>query len=295
MEYLKIFVEAASRGSFAEASRHLDISPPVVTRAVAALEQSLGVRLFNRTTRQVRLTEAGSRFYEDSKRILDLLEEAESAASGGYSQPKGVLTVTAPVLFGQKHIVPILSDYLTCFPEVDIRAMFYDRVSNMLDEGLDVAIRIGHLKDSSLYAVPVGNVRRIVCGSPDYFELQGMPKSPADLLKHQIIMASGVEASTHWNFESPKGKESVKVSPRMYCNQNGAAIEGAKCGVGITRLMSYQVGEELEQGSLLRVLEDYEAEPLPINIVYLEGREANAKIRSFIDFAAECLRKNPFI
>lgn len=295
LESMKVFVETASCESFVEASRRLEMSPPAVTRAVAALEQSLAVRLFNRTTRQVRLTEVGRRFFEDARQIIELLEEAESAASGSYSQPKGVLTVTAPVLFGQKHIVPILTDYLKHFPEVDIRAMFYDRVSDMLDEGLDVAIRIGHLKDSNMYAVPVGNVRRILCASPRYFEENEKPRCPEDLLDHQIILASGVEASAHWNFESPNGKYSVRVRPRLHCNQNGAAIEAAKSGAGITRLMSYQVGEELEQGKLVRVLSGYEAEPLPINIVYLEGRMANAKTRSFVDFAAECLRKNPFI
>ncbi|GAA6152173.1 LysR family transcriptional regulator [Pseudoteredinibacter isoporae] len=295
LERMKVFVEAAGCESFVEASRRLNLSAPAVTRAVAALEQSLGGRLFNRTTRQVRLTEVGRRFYEDSRRILDQLEEAESAASGSYSSPKGALTITAPVLFGQKYVVPVLADYLSCFPEVSIRAMFYDRVSNMLDEGLDVAIRIGHLEDSAMYAVHVGNVRRVVCGSPEYFAEKGVPKCPAELSDHQIIMASGVEASTRWSFESPEGKESVNVLPRLYCNQNGAAIEAAKNGAGITRLMSYQVGKELEEGALHRILSEYETEPLPINIVYLERRTANAKIRSFVDFAAERLRKNPFI
>jgi DNA-binding transcriptional LysR family regulator len=295
LEAMRVFVEVAECRSFVTASRQLGLSAPAVTRSIAQLERALGVRLFNRTTRHVRLTDSGARFYEDAKRILEEVEQAVATASGSYAEPKGVLSVTAPVLFGQKHIMPIVTEYLQNNPSVTVRALFYDRVSNILDEGLDVAIRIGHLKDSSIYATQVGSVQRVVCASPAYLKKHGMPRHPSDLAVHEIIHASTVEPSTTWRFESKGGTETVKVSPRLHCSQNGAAISAARQGLGITRLMSYQVGEEFKNGTLERILRDYESQPLPVNIIHLEGRQANAKIRSFIDLAVARLRANPYI
>ena len=295
LEAMRVFVSVAEHQSFVAASRQLDLSAPAVTRSIAQLEQTLDVRLFNRTTRHVRLTDSGVRFFEHAKRILEDVEHAEAAASGIYAEPKGVLSVTAPVLFGQIHITPIVTEYLQQNPSVSVKAVFYDRLSNILDEGLDVAIRIGHLKDASIYAIPVGSVQRLVCASPAYIEQHGMPMQPADLAAHEIIQALTVEPSTTWQFESATQKTSVKVSPRLQCTHNGAAITAAKQGFGITRLMSYQIGEELKNGSLTRLLRDYETKPLPVNIIHLEGRHASAKIRSFIDLAVDRLRANPYI
>jgi DNA-binding transcriptional LysR family regulator len=295
LEAMRVFIEVAECQSFVAASRKLDLSAPAVTRSVAQLEKALGVRLFNRSTRHVRLTDSGARFFEDAKRILEDVEQAVATASGSYAEPKGVLSVTAPVLFGQIHIAPILTEYLQQNPSVSVRAVFYDRISNILDEGLDVAIRIGHLKDSSIYATPVGSVQRLVCAAPTYLQRHGIPNHPSELKDHEIIQASTVEPSSTWQFESSIGKESVKVSPRLHCSQNGAAITAAKQGFGITRVMSYQVGEELKNGSLKRILQNYESKPLPVSIVHLEGRQANAKIRAFIDLAIDRLRANPYI
>ncbi|TNE78034.1 MAG: LysR family transcriptional regulator [Gammaproteobacteria bacterium] len=292
---MRVFVEVAESNSFVAASRTLGLSAPAVTRTIARLESSLGVRLFNRTTRHVRLTDAGARFFDDAKRILEEVEQAEAMAAGNYAQPKGVLSVTAPVLFGQMHIAPILTEYLQANPAVTVRALFFDRISNMLDEGLDIAIRIGPLKDSSLHAICVGAVQRVVCASPRYLNEHGIPEHPADLSHHSIVVASTVEPSTGWRFETAGGKESVRITPRLYCSQNGTAISAVKQGFGITRLMSYQVGEELQSGSLTRILRDFEMEPLPVNIVYFGGRKASAKVRSFIDLAVERLRANPYI
>lgn len=298
LEAMRVFVEVAECKSFVAASRKLDLTAPAVTRSIAKLEHSLGMRLFNRTTRHVRLTDSGARFFEDARRILEDVEQAVATASGSYAEPKGVLSVTAPVLFGQKYIAPILTEYLEKNPAVTVKAHFYDRVSNILDEGLDVAIRIGHLKDSSLYATQVGNVQRVVCASPIYLTKSGIPRHPSDLTDHTVIQASTVESSTTWRFESKSGKtkeETVKVFPRLYCSQNGAAISAARQGLGVTRVMSYQVGEEFKNGSLKRILRDYETKPLPVNIVHLEGRHANAKIRAFIELAVIRLRDNPYI
>ncbi|MFC3122822.1 LysR substrate-binding domain-containing protein [Agaribacter flavus] len=221
----------------------------------------------------------------------------EAEAAGVYSKPKGVLTVTAPVLFGQKHIIPIVQEYLNNNPAVSVKAMFYDRVTNLLEEELDVAIRIGHLKDSTLYATKVGEVRRIVCASPRYIKRRGVPKYPSELCEHDIIYPTTFESKTVWEFQNSGAgtTETVKLSPRLRCNQNIAALSAALDGFGITRLMSYQVGEELSKGTLRPMLTAYEGSPLPVSVVHVEGRRANAKIRSFIDLAVERLRENPFI
>ncbi len=291
---MRVFVEVAECQSFAEASRKLDISPPAVTRSVAQLEKSLGAKLFNRTTRLVRLTDAGNRYLVDTKRILEAIDEAEAAAVGSYRNPEGILTVTAPVLFGQKYIVPIVVEYLRRNPGVSVRLELLDRVTNLIEEGLDVAIRIGPLPESNLFAVTVGHVRRVVCGSPDYFETHGKPLHPRDLDNHRIILASTVEHSSSWSFQG-EDKISVKVSPRLYCNHNSAAIRAATAGWGVTRLMSYQVAEEIRQRELVTVLNDFETRSLPINVVHLEGRRANAKTRAFLDIAVNGLRDNPLI
>lgn len=294
-EAMRVFVEVADASSFSGASRKLGLSAPAVTRAIGRLESTMGVRLFERTTRHVRLTDSGARFFDDARRILEEVEQAEAMAAGSYAEPKGVLSVTAPVLFGQMHIAPIMTDYLQNNPSVTVRALFYDRISNLLEEGLDVAIRIGPLKDSSLYATCVGHVQRVVCASPEYLKVRGIPRHPTELSDHSIILASTVEPTTSWKFDTAVGNESVRIYPRLYCCQNGTAISAALQGFGITRLMSYQVGEELKKGSLVRILRDFELAPLPVNIVYFGGRKANAKIRSFIDLAVERLKANPFI
>ena len=295
LQTIKVFIEVAKQQSFSSAADALGMSAPTATRAIAELEGRLRIKLFNRTTRLVRLTESGKRFFNDMQRIIEDLEDAEASAAGVYSTPSGTLTVTAPVLFGQKHVMPIVNEYLGLYSEVSVKAMFYDRVTSLLEEELDVAIRIGHPKDSNLYATQVGTVRRIVCGSPQYFKRRGVPKYPEDLLEHDLIFPATFESTTTWQFQNGAKKELLKLNPRLMCNQNAAALKAAIEGHGITRLMSYQVGEELEKGTLKGVLIGYEEEPLPVNVVNVEGRRANAKVRSFIDLAAQRLRENPFI
>ncbi|NIY92337.1 LysR family transcriptional regulator [Vibrio diazotrophicus] len=285
LEAMRIFVEVAKESSFVAASRTLNISAPAVTRSINHLETVLGVRLLNRTTRIVRLTDSGMRFFEDAKRILEDVDSAISSVAGKYSEPSGVLSITAPVLFGQIHITPILTEYLRKNSLVTVRAEFFDRNSNMLEEGLDVAIRIGKLSDSSSYATQVGHVQKVVCASPSYLDKHGVPKHPSDLENHEIVQASMVEASTTWVFNSAGREENTKVTPRLYCSQNGTALAAVENGLGITRLMSYQVGEQLKKGSLIRILNEYEPSPLPVNILYLERRHSNAKVSSFIELA----------
>jgi DNA-binding transcriptional LysR family regulator len=295
LDGMKVFVEVAKHQSFIGASKHLNLSAPAVTRLIASLETSLGVKLFNRTTRHVRLTESGEHFLTDTKRILEDILEAESAVTGIYSEPKGTLTITAPVLFGEKYVLPIITEYLELNQEVTIKTFFSDRVTSLVEEELDIAIRIGHLKDSNLYATHVGNVRRIVCSSPSYLKKYGEPFHPADLIDHSIVFPTTFESSPVWHFLHNDKKEAIKLKPRLHCNQTNSALQTTLQGFGITRLMSYQVGEELEKGTLQSILTSYEEEPLPVNIIRIEGRRSNAKIRSFLDLATKRLKSNKLI
>lgn len=295
LDTMRVFVEVAKHQSFVAAGGALGMSAPATTRAIASLEARLGVQLFNRTTRHVRLTESGGRFLQDAKRIIEDLAEAEAAVTGVYSKPNGKLTITAPILFGEKHVIPIITEYLDMNPDVSVKAMYYDRVARLLEEELDVAIRIGHLKDSTLYATQVGHVHRVVCGAPSYFAANKKPKYPKELRNHTIIFPTTFEPTDEWVFQKNGKKEKIKLSPRLRCNQNSAALKAAMLGHGITRLMSYQVGEELELGALESILTDYDDNPLPVNVVHLERRRANAKTRLFIDLAVERLKSNPFI
>lgn len=293
-EAMQVFVEVARSGSFAAASRSLSRSAAGVTRAVATLEEQIGTRLFVRTTRSVKLTEAGERYYEDSRRILADLAEAEAAAAGSYTQPSGLLTVTASVLFGRLYVAPILTDFLDLHPAITVRALFLDRVTNLVEEGMDVAVRIGHLPDSSLSAMRVGQVRRVICAAPSYLSQHGIPKEPSDLLQHRIIASTSIAPGEGWRF-GQDGKQSIPVVPRLLFNQNDAAIQTAEAGWGLTRVLSYQIGPALGEGRLQIVLEEFEEAPLPVHLVYADGRRTSARIRSFLDFAADRLRTHPLL
>lgn len=287
---MAVFVAVAEEESFAAAGRRLRMSPPAVTRAVAFLEKRLGVRLLTRTTRLVRITDAGARYLEDARRILQDVEEADEAAAGINATPRGHLAVTAPMLFGKLYVMPVITAYQRTFRETTVSALFVDRVVNLLDEGLDIGIRIGQLPDSSLRAIRVGHVRRVICASAGYLKKHGVPKTPADLAGHQIIVATAVSAGPEWTFTRGKQRISVKLSPRILVNTNDGAIEAAKDGFGLTRLISYQVAGELAAGRLKTVLSEYEEEPLPIHVIHREGRLGSAKVRSFVDLAVEKLR-----
>lgn len=294
LEAMHTFVKVAETSSFAEAARQLHMSPPAVTRAVSALEEQIGTRLFTRTTRVVRLTEAGNRYFEDCRKILADVEEAEAAASGSYARPTGVLHVTASVLFGQQFLLPILTEFLGENPDVTVRSLFVDRVVNLVDEGIDVAIRIGHLPDSSQSAVRVGKVRQVVCGAPSYFADHGIPQQPADLARHRMIAGTSSFSSLDWFFGQDQ-KHKVHITPRLFCNNYDGVIRATLEGWGLSRVLSYQIGEHLVKGSLQTVLSDFEQDPLPIHIVHPEGRRASAKVRAFIDLAVDRLRANRLI
>lgn len=289
---MQIYVAVAECEGFAAAARRLGISPPVVTRAVADLEARLGVRLLNRTTRYVRATDAGQRYLDDARRVIAAADEADEVAIGVNSEPRGHLTVTAPVLFGRIYVMPAIVDYLQRYPAAEVSALFVDRVVNLLEEGVDVALRIGELGDSSFNALRVGRVRRVLCASPDYLARQGVPENPDALTGHSIIVATSLGANVEWRFMQDKTPWVVRIKPRLSVSSNDSAIEAAVRGLGIARLMSYQVAPEIDSGKLKILLSEYETAPVPIHIVHREGRYTSTKIRSFIDLMAEQLRAN---
>jgi DNA-binding transcriptional LysR family regulator len=288
-EQMRVFVKVAETGSFSEAARQLNKSPPAVTRAVATLEADIGARLLTRTTRWTKLTEAGGRYHADCRRILDDVAEADAVAGGFHGIPKGNLKVTTPIIFGRTYLVPILVEYLSAHPGVSASSLLLDRTVNLVEEGIDVAIRIGHLSDSSMSAIRVGSVRRIVCGAASYLEKHGVPKKPTDLAGHSIITSTSSFASLEWVF-GPGHATSIQVAPRLNFNTYDAMIEATVQGWGLSRPLSYHVASHLDSGALMTVLSDFEDEPLPVHVVHPEGRRASAKVRAFIDLAVARLR-----
>lgn len=290
---ITVFVAVVDTNGFAGAARKLGLSPPAVTRAINALERQLGVRLLTRSTRIVRVTEAGARYAQDCRRILAELAEAGESVSGTHSAPRGRLTLTAPVLFGSLFVTPIVTEYLQRFPEVSASCLFLDRVVNMLDEGVDVAVRIGELPDSSMQAVRVGQVRRVICASPGYLAQRGIPLVPDDLQAHSIVSANAVTPAPEWRLLDKGAPCVVKLQPRMTTTSNDAAVAAVAGGFGLTRLLSYQIAEHLRDGRLKTVLGEFEPAPLPVHVVHREGRNAPQRVRAFLDLAIERLRASP--
>lgn len=287
---MNVFVAVAEAESFAGGARRLRMSPPAVTRAVVALEERLGVRLLTRTTRVVRVTEAGARYLEDARRILIEMEEADAAAAGVNATPRGHLSVTAPVLFGKLYVMPIITEYQSAFEQTTVSALFVDRVVSFIDEGMDVGVRIGPLPDSSLRAIRVGRVRRVLVGAPAYLQEHGIPRTPEDLAGHRLVAASGISPTNDWVFESDGEKRTVRVAPRIVANTNDGPLEAACQGYGLTRLLSYQVAPQLASGELEAVLGDFEGPDLPVHVIHREGRHGSAKVRGFVDLAVARLR-----
>lgn len=292
LQTMLAFVTVAEEQSFSGAARRLNISPPVVTRAVAELEQRLRVKLLNRTTRYVRATEAGLRYLEDARRILEEVDIADEAAAGVNADPRGNLVVTAPVLFGRMHVLPGVIDYLNRYPETQVSALFLDRVVNLVDEGIDVGIRIGELPDSSMRALRVGAVRLVSVASPNYLKKNGKPKSPKCLSEHSTIASSAANNFIGWKFKASKNNQGFRINPRLVVSTNGAAIEAARKDFGITRVLSYQVASYLATGELKPILEEFEPLESPVHIIHREARYSSAKIRAFIDILADRFRSD---
>ena len=288
------FVGAVDEGSLAGASRRLGCSPAAVTRAINGLERLFGTRLLHRTTRAIKLTEAGERYAASCRRILADLQEAELLAAGERTAPRGVLTVTAPLFFGRLYVRPLVDAYLDAYRSVQARLMLVDRVVSLIDEGIDAAIRIGHLPESGLIAVKTGEVRRVACASPAYLRRCKQPREPADLVAHECIVFTGTTPTNTWSFASSPGSDSLKpvrVRSRFTVTEAEAAIGSAVAGHGVACVLSYQIERELKRGRLKLLLEQYEPRPVPVHIVYPEARLSAAKTRAFVDFATPRLKK----
>lgn len=285
---LEVFVAVAD--SFARAGTRLRLSPPAVTRAISALEQRLGARVFNRTTRSLTITDVGQRFLESARRILSDLDAAEKEAVGETAVPNGHLTLTASVTFGRTVLMPVVCAFLDKHPRVTVSVLLLDRVANLVEEGIDLAVRIGSLPDSNLIAKKVGTVRRILVASPDYLARRGAPKIPADLRLHSIVAFTGLMPNREWRFLEEKNGRSVSLAPRLEINDAFSSIAAAEMGEGITVTLSYMVAEKIRNGQLLTVLDNFAPAPVPVHLVYPENRLISGKLKAFVDFAAPRLR-----
>lgn len=287
LDAMQAFVAVADLQGFAPAARKLGLSPSGVTRLIAALEDRLGARLLQRTTRKVALTDVGTRYLERVRRILADVEEAESSAEGERTRPSGRLVVSAPIGFGRLHISPLMSQYLARYPEVTAELRLTDRTINLVEDGVDLAVRIGHLPDSTLVARHVGEMRRIVVASDGYLAQRGEPDTPEAIATHDTIQFGAATAAPEWRFVEDGREVRVLCTPRFTTNSADAAIQYAGQGGGLTRVLAYQAADAIKAGRLRIVLEKFEPPALPIHAVYPTSRLLSAKVRAFIDLAIE--------
>lgn len=288
-----MFEALSEHPSLASAARRLNVSGPTVIRAIARLEARLGVTLLLRSTRGVALTQAGAGFMADCSRILRAIDDAEASAKGLHVQARGSLRVAMPLLFSRYVMAPLLTRYLDLYPDVRLFAQYHDRVPNLNEEGIDVAVLVGDLPSSSLIARPVGHVSYIVCGSPGYLERQGAPCVPEDLQVHRLVATQAYRDKVQWDFQQHGELRSIKARSRLSFATVQAAIDAAAHGAGLTRCLSYPLHDYLDSGRLRRVLQPYELPALPVHVVYREGRKGSMRMRSFVDFIVGALREHP--
>lgn len=291
LDAMASFVAIADSGSFTAASRRLDLPLATVSRRLAELEKHLGARLLTRSTRQLALTDVGRRYLAACKQILGSIDDAERAAIGEYNAPKGELVVTAPIAFGRLHLLPIIEAFLTKYPEINIRMILSDRNAHLLDDHIDIALRIGPLADSAMIASQLGTVRRMVCASPKFLKEHGSPMVPTDLSSMDCVTFDVLGSADVWNFRCNGREVGVPVRSRLAVNTAEAAVDAAVAGVGLTRVVSYQAEPAVRDGLLQPVLEEFELEPAPVSLVYIGQGSQPLKLRSFIDFAAPRLRQ----
>ena len=288
-EALKTFVTVAHHRSFAEAARRLRISPTAASRAIADLEAALGVTLLRRTTRSVGLTPEGGAYLEKCRIVLDELDDAERSMRGENAEPRGELIVTAPVVFGRMHILPIVTKLLRAHPQLNVHLMLVDRVIRLVEEGIDVAVRIADLSDSSLHAVRVAEVRRVLVASPAYLAEQGVPAHVSDLLKHDLIAFDNFALNGEWRF-TKSGRASIRCEPRLLTNSVEAAIDAALDGLGIARVLSYQVDAHVRAGRLRYVLPEFDPPVVPVSLLFQANRRGSPNVRALIAVAQEYFR-----
>ncbi|TDN69274.1 LysR family transcriptional regulator [Paraburkholderia sp. BL10I2N1] len=289
---MEVFVAVVDRGSFTGASDKLGMSTAAVSRAVNSLESRLGTDLLARTTRTIRPTDAGMAYLEACRKVLDTITDAEANIAADQLKPVGTLTVSAPVLFGQRYVAPLVNAFALRYPDVSVNAVYVDRTTRLLEEGVDIAIRVGHLGDSSTFAIPLGFVRRRTYAAPSYLAAHGEPLHPRDLTHHHCVSFTGVSLPLEWVFNENGSRLPVRLRPRMIVDLGPAAILAAVDGVGLTQLLSYQAAPEVADGRLQAVLTSFEPEATPVNLLHVERRSSSGKIRAFVEFVTETLRKN---
>lgn len=292
LEAMSMLLLAVDKGSLSAAGRELRVPLPTLSRKISELESVLGTRLLTRTTRRLSLTESGIAYVAAARRILDLVEDAERIASGEFTTPKGELVLTAPILFGRLHVLPVLTEFLATFAEINIRLVLTDRNAHLVDDHLDMAVRIGPLPDSSMVATRVGTMRTVICASPALLAAHGTPTVPADLSRLPCVSFDLFTPGPDWRFPASRSKSAsnVPVNVRLSVTTAEAAVDAAIAGIGATRVLHYQVAAAIAQGKLLTILEDYEPETLPINLIHAGHGRMPLKMRSFLDFAASRLR-----
>jgi DNA-binding transcriptional LysR family regulator len=291
LEAMSVLIAAAESGSLSKASRNLRLPLATVSRKVAELEAHLGATLLIRSAKGLELTPAGRSYLTAAKAILEQLTEAERAAAGEYTEPKGDLAVTAPIMFGRLHVLPVVTGFLAAYPDVAVGLVLTDRVAHFLDDQVDVALRIGDLPDSSLIATRLGTVRHVVCASPGYLAANGIPSTPDDLARHQVISFQSVSAPSAWIFNSNGAEMTVTFRSRLSVNTIDAAIDAGLSGAGLIRAVSYQVADFVRDGRLTVVLEPFEPGPRPVHLVYDRQNRLPLKLRAFVDFVAPRLRE----
>jgi DNA-binding transcriptional LysR family regulator len=290
LEAMSIVLVVAEAGSLSAAARHQKTPLATVSRKVSELEAQLRTKLFNRSSRALVPTDAGRSYIAAAKRILADVAEAERAAAGEYTTPRGELSVSAPVAFGRLHLQPVVAEFLAAFPEVDVQLALQDRAVNLLEEHVDVALRIGDLADSSLIAVRIGEICRIACASPAYLKSRGTPKSPDDLSTHACVSYPPIQSPTTWRFERDEREYVVPVRSRLVVSNLESACDAARAGIGITVAFSYHVAESIKSGELTPVLQDFQPSPRPVSFVYSPNRFMPVKLRAFLDFAQPRLK-----
>lgn len=285
LEAMSIFVAVVDCGSFSGAARRMEVPLATVSRKVGELEAHLGARLLHRSTRKLAVTEAGQSYLAACRRILEQVAEAERAAAGEYATPKGDLVVTAPIVFGRLHVLPVVVEFLKLHPHIDVRLVLSDRWTHLLDDHIDVAIRVGALPDSSLMAMGLGAVRQVVCASPIYLAERGIPDTPESLATHDCIAFDALSAGKTWTFGTGKTEIVVPIHFRLVVNTAEAAMDAARAGAGLTRVLSYQVAEAVRDGALRIVLAEFEPPPRPVSLLHAGQGALPLKLRAFLDFA----------
>lgn len=291
LDAMRLFVAIGDAGSLSAAARTLKMPLPTVSRKLALLEDHLGVRLILRTTRKFALTDAGRTYLESCRRLLSEIEDAERMAAGEYESPRGRLYVTAPIVFGRLHVLPVALAFLKAYPEVDLRLSLVDRVSDMIEEGIDVAVRIAQLADSSLIAARVGAVKLVTCAAPSYLKANGTPRAPAELIQHQCIASANLSAPDRWSYRVDSEEQTFAIRSRLAVTTAEAALDAAISGIGITRVLSYQAAAAIKSGKLKLILRPFELPEIPVSLVHPEARLTPTKVRAFLDFVAPRLRK----